>query len=390
MEKHLFKVHMRGNENSPSASFGQLKYLIRESEVDKVIEENFPLTDYNNKEFLLIKGSEELLKCFEKVDEEKLDIIEQLGNIEYIGLSDEYEIILRFIDEKSGDFNATGIYDFTYDFLDDVFHMGKFSRFCISKRHYDLLKENIDELIKKMPLIKRQYRLLKSNDNWFLRGITSTRYNNYDNHLSLYLTFISLHRYAKQNNTSFIVDEAVLTDSELRVFLRQHEPIEIPKVGKIYFGAYVSNNEIREGTFSLELRYTIQNESGRSFSGISDFVFNLSHSTGVSNVKEKLSYSDKINELKEITLEHIKSIKLSEKLSENQLYLIFNKIETSTQKLGRATRDKAKEFRNNHTVNNTMSIIDAFDKLRDITSDIDEGLYLERIYNQVINSLSSK
>ncbi|OAT74637.1 hypothetical protein [Parageobacillus thermoglucosidasius] len=389
MKKHLYKVSMRGNESSPSATFGQLKYLIRESEVDKIINENFPLSDFNSKEKLLIHGSAELLKCFEKVDEEKLDIVEKLGNIEYIGISDQHEIILRFKDEKSGDLIATGIYDFTYDFLDDVFHMGKFSRFCISNRHYDILKENINELIKKMPLIERQYRLLKNNDKWFLRGITSTRYNNYDNHLALYLTFISLHRYAKQNKTFFIVEEAFLTDSELRVFFRQNEPIEIPKVGKIYFGAYVSNNEIKEGTFSLELRYTIQNESGRRFSGISDFVFNLNHATGVNNIKEKLSYSEKINELKEITLEHIRSIKIAEKLTENQIYLIFSKILSSTQKLSKETREKAKEYRIKNVINNTMSIIDAFDKLSDITTDIDERLYLERIYHEVINSLSS-
>ncbi|PAW27944.1 hypothetical protein BKC07_16265 [Peribacillus simplex] len=390
MEKHIFNVSMKGNENSPSAMFSQLKHLIRDSEIDKTIGENFPLSDFNSNESILIKGSAELLDCFETVDEEKQDIVEKLENVRYIGLSDKKELILRFKSDFTEDeYNASGIYDFTYDFLNDVFSMGKFSRFCISNGHYDLLKENINELINKMPSIERQYRLLKNDDKWFLRGITSSnRYNNYDNHLALYLTFISLHRYAKQNKTFFIVDEALLSDSELRIFFRQQDSIKISNIGNIYFGAYISNNEIREGTFSLELRYTIVNEDGTSFSGISDHVFNFTHATGVKKLKEKLSYSDKIKELKDITLEHMKTIKIANKLTENQLYLIFNKIQSSNQKLAKATKDKAKELKKDKVINNTMGIIEAFDRLNDITTDIDERLYLERLYNEVIKELN--
>ncbi|WP_165571671.1 hypothetical protein, partial [Cytobacillus praedii] len=223
-----------------------------------------------------------------------------------------------------------------------------------------------------------------------LRGITSaSRYNNYDNHLALYLTFISLHRYAKQNSTSFIVDEAFISDSELRAFFKLKDPIKISNIGKIHFGAYVSNNEIRDGKFSLELRYTLENENGKSFSGLSDFVFNFSHATGVNKIKEKLAYSDKINELKGITIDHIKSVKMSKVLTENQLYYIFNKIKSSTKKLGKEAREKANEYYNKNVINNTMNIIEAFDKLNEITTEIDERLYLERIYNEVIKEFSN-
>lgn len=389
MKNHIFQVEINAPSNSSPAQFKDLKHLIRESDLDKKIGEKFPLNEFNQESELLINGSKELLSYFEKVDEEKLDIIEELKNIEYIGLSDKNEIILRFNNEMfDEDFNATGVYDFSYDFLDNAFNMGKFSKFCISNSYNDLLRENISQLIEKLPSLKKQYRLIKHNNEWLLRGLTSTRYNNYDNHLAIYLTLISLHKYSKKNKTLFNLEKAYLSDSEIKIFLSQQNPINISNLGDIYFGVYVSNNEIKEGTFSLELRYTVVNEDGKNFSGLSNHVFNISHATGISNVQEKLAFSDKINELKEITIEHIMNIKKN-KLTENQLFMIFRKIHSSTQKLSKEARDKAKDYYDSSLVNNTITLVDAFDKFNEITADVDERVYLERIYNEVIKEVSS-
>ncbi|MEN3134803.1 hypothetical protein ABDI49_31935 [Bacillus cereus] len=388
MKNHIFQVEINSQLNSSPAQFKDLKHLIRESELDKLIGETFPLNEYDSESNLLINGSKELLLYFEKVDEEKLDIVEELKNIEYIGLSDDYEIILRFNNELfDEDFNATGIYDFSYDFLDNAFNMGKFSKFCISNSYNDLLRENITQLFEKLPSLKKQYRLIKNRNEWFLRGLTSTRYNNYDNHLAIYLTLISLHKYSQENQTSFNLEKAYLSDSEIKIFFSQQNPIKIPNLGEIYFGVYVSNNEIKEGTFSLELRYTVVNEHGKSFSGLSNYVFNINHSTGISNVQEKLSFSDRINELKDINIQHIMSIKMN-KLSDNQLFMIFKKIHSSTQKLSKEARDKAKDYYNSTLINNTLTIIEAFDKFNEITTDVEERIYLERIYNEVLKELS--
>lgn len=388
MKNHIFQVEINSQFNSSPAQFKDLKHLIRESELDKLIGETFPLNEFKLESELLINGSKELLSCFEKVDEEKLDIVEELKNVEYIGLSDDNEIILRFNNELfDEDFNATGVYDFSYDFLDNAFNMGKFSKFCISNSYNDLLRENINQLFEKLPSLKKQYRLIKNNNEWFIRGLTSTRYNNYDNHLAIYLTLVSLHKYSKKNQSTFNLEKAYLSDSEINIFFSQQNPIKISDLGEVYFGVYVSNNEIKEGTFSLELRYTVVNEQGKSFSGLSNYVFNINHSVGINNVKEKLAFSDRINELKEITLQHIMNIKRN-KLTENQLFMVFRKIHSSTQKLSKDARDKAKNYYDSSLVNNTLTIIDAFDKFNEITSDVEERIYLERIYNEVIKELS--
>jgi len=387
MKNHIYQVYYSKQDNSPKARFEDLKYLIRESDLDLLIGETFPLTEFDLESEILIDGSKELITLFEKVDEEKLDIVEKLQNMEYIGLSDNNEIILRFNNKDlEEDFNAIGIYDFTYDFLDDIFHMGKFSKYCISNSYRDLLRENITQLFEKEPNIQKQYRLMKHDGDWLLRGLTSTRYNNYDNHLAIYLTLIFLHKYCQVNKTKFVVERAFLTDSAINIFFNLESPIKIENIGYIYFGVYISNNEIKEGKFSLELRYTIVNDKNQSFSGISDHVFNINHSTGVNTVKEKLINSNKINELKLRTLEHMKNIKNSE-LTQNQLYMIFRKIQNSKQKLSTASRDSAKKLYDSNLVTNTLTIIEVFDKINQITTDVEEKIYLERIYNEIIIEL---
>lgn len=387
MKKHIYKVKYSKLPNSQMAHFKDLKYFIRDSEIDVLVGETFPLTEFNLESKMLIKGSKELITLFEKVDEEKLDIVEELKNIEYIGLSDNNEIILRFNNEDfEEDFNAIGIYDFTYDFLDDIFHMGRFSKYCISNSYHDLLKENITQLFDKEPSLQKQYRLIKNNEKWYLRGLTSTRYNNYDNHLAIYLTLIYLQKYCEKNKTTFVVEKAFLSDSAIRIFFNLEKPIKIDKIGDIYFGVYISNNEIKEGKFSLELRYTIVNDKNQSFSGISDYVFNFSHSTSVKYVKEKLINSNKINELKTRTLDHMKNVKDSE-LTQNQLYSIFRKIQNSKQKLSTTSRDKVKKLYDKNLVSNTLTMIEAFDKISKITTDVEERIYLERIYNEIIIEL---
>ncbi|MGR6001442.1 hypothetical protein ACT7C7_26960 [Bacillus cereus] len=76
--------------------------------------------------------------------------------------------------------------------------MGKYGKFCIKNGYRDLLRENIEQLLVKLGEVEKQYRLLKIDNEYCLRGITSLRYRNYDNHLALYLSLLSIHSYAKK------------------------------------------------------------------------------------------------------------------------------------------------------------------------------------------------
>ena len=387
MNRHLIQRVILDYINPTPAKFNDLKFLIRDSELDILISEKFPLNSFDLESKLLINGSKDLIMNFETVDEDKMDIIEELKNIEYIGFSED-EIILRIKSELFEE-NATAVYNFTNDFFESVFNMGKFSKYCISNAYYELLKENITYLTKRNPSLKRQYRLIYKNNVWFLRGITSTRYNNYDNHLAIYLTLISLHKYSLINNTEFNIEKAYLTDSEIHIFFEQPRPIKLSNSVEIYFGFYLSNSEIREAAFSLELRYKVINEHGKQFSGLSNYVFNINHSTSIKNIEEKLFFSDRINEIIERVVQLIISIS-NQKLTENQIYLIFKRILSLNHKLSKETRENANNYQDTNIINNSLTIIEAYDKLNEITTDVDEIIYLERIYDELLKDIIIK
>ncbi|WP_404451955.1 hypothetical protein LG329_16645 [Virgibacillus necropolis] len=389
MNNHISQLKVFGNITNERVKVEKLNSLIRKDrKIDLEILDSFPLNTFGEStDEVLVDGSDDLLKAFEKISDVKMDFTEALKDIEYVGLTDEKEIILRFKNEEYGEpFNGTGIYDFTYDFLDSLFEMGRFSKFCIKNSYTDLLNDNISKLIDELPETKRQYRFLKKENKMLLRGLTSTRYNNYDNNLALYLTLYSLHHYAKEYNTSICLQEAHLTDSEISIFFKQNDPIRIANVGNLHFGMYTSNNEIREGTFSLELRYTLEDKNGKSFSGLSDSVFQINHSNGIENISRKLSNTTKIREIREITMNLIKNVKLSTSLTDDSIYFIFQKVLNSTQKLGSETRSKAREIK--ERIDNTMTIVEAFDKLKDISTNIDERIHLERLYNEILKELN--
>lgn len=375
-----------GCSNQSPAEFKDLKHLLRGSEIDNLVDSQVPLCDFELESELLIDGSKQLVDIFYDIDNEKLDLVEKLKDIEYIGLSKDKEIILRFKNKEYDEFNATAVYNFTNDFL-DIFNMGKYSKYCISNTYYDLLKENITKLIEYNSNEERQFRLIEHNNNWYLRGLTSTRYKNYDNHLAIYLTLIALHNYSVTNFTKFNIEKAYLTDSEIHVFFNQSHPIKIHNLVDIHFGVYVSNSEIKEGTFSLELRYTIINNEGKSFSGLSNRIFDIKHTTGIEKFIDKIALTN-LNEFKDNVLQLILNIS-SRNLSENQIYSILKKF-NSSKLLSKDTKDKIKLCYDNELVNNTYTIIEALDKLNEIETDVEEKVYLERINNDVLKELNKK
>jgi len=387
MKDHHFKVHLKPwNINEASIKLGDLKYFVRHGEVDEHIRKSFPIIKYGDfNEKLNIYGTRSLVDAFEQIDKVKLDIPEKLENIRFIGFSQNRQLILRFIEDR---LNAIGTYNFTSEFLDNVFHMGKFSRFCFEHGYTDILKDNIEDLINKMGHVEMQYRLIKKDDKFLIRAITSTKYNNYDNHLAIYLALISLHDYAKNENIFFKVEEAHLSDSEIKIFIQQINPKIIIGFGKVYFGVLITNNELGKGTFSLEFRYKIIDENGKNFNGIQDVIFNIRHDTGIKNVTEKLINLNNISKMEETFLEHVYAVVNTPYLTENRLYKILKDIIEDKRKFGKETRQNVKKIRDDNLVNNTMTIIEVFDRLSEITTDIDERIYLERLYHKAINEIA--
>jgi hypothetical protein len=388
--KYKYEKILNGIELGKECAYlKDFKYFLREDkEIDLLVAKHFQLRKYGDlQDQICIEGSRKLLREFLNIDEEKMDIVEKLQNVQVEGFDSNDELILRFLPDH---LVARGIYRFTRQFFDDVFEMGKFSVFCISKQFHDLLIHNIKVLSKRMKNKKMQYRLIKVNNEWRIRGITTTRYHNYDNYLAIYVTLLSLHKYAKEHHINYRIEKAYISDSEIAIFIEQNQPTTIIGFGKVYFGVIIVNNEVKEKAFSMQYRYRIVDDKGNQFGAIpqiEETVYDIKHNTKVEYLAERLN---NLNEnIRKNIMDQIMAIANTPYLSEDQIYAVFKKIIRS-KTLSKETKNKAQRLRDEKVVTNTLSIIEAFNRLNEITTDMDEHIHLERIYYEVLQSFKKK
>ncbi|MGJ0848333.1 hypothetical protein ACR77J_16705 [Tissierella praeacuta] len=395
MRNHLYKVSLTkdsiGNE-SQKLSYLK-KYLILDKDLDEDINQKFPISYFGNEnETLKIKGAKGLIDAFDEIDSGKFDFNETLKNIRFIGINDEGEIGIEFPNEN---INAYGIYDFTSDLL-DPFHLTKYVRYCINKEYTDIIKFNIDEQLNRDKEKEKQFRLLRDkNDELRIRGITSTLYKNYDNNIVLYLSLLALHKYAKKEDIFYYVDRANISDSSLYIFFEQEKSIKIPKIGDIYFGLAVSNGEIRNKTFKAEVRYKIVNPKNKtSFSAIfTTPVFSIVHNMSLPKIESNLENLFKLDEHEKSVINFIEKLQNIEILTEDSIYfLISDLLEkiSDCSDISKKTRDEFKKEEVDIMLRGTLTLVEFFGKLNTIVTDMDEKIFIERIFHKVIADLLNR
>lgn len=391
MNRHLFSEELQGTTTEDVIQIGQIASLLRERDLDIRIQEAFPLSLLKKEDRLRINGAKSLVDAFERVNGEKSDLTEVLENMEFIGVSHDEQIIFNFKKEQT---SASGVYEFTYEFLDQVFEMGKFGRYCIKNGYHDLLKDNLDRLFAEQKGLEKQYRFISKNGELFLRGFTSNRYQNYDNNIALYLSLFYIHRFAVKHNIEYRMTRAKLTDSALRIFLEDTAPISIPNIGKVYSGLVISNSEVRDNALTLEVRYRLvdENNSQNSFAVIPDLqdsVFTIYHTFSLDRVKEKINDVEKLRRSQESLIELIKGLKEMRTISSEALYSLYKRI-IHNSNFQTGTKNRFKELYNDKIINNTHSLIQAFDKTNTITTDVEELVFLEKIYYDIIKEMVSR
>ncbi|PEO46741.1 hypothetical protein CN563_13285 [Bacillus sp. AFS026049] len=386
MGKHLHETFLNGKTFSDSpGKLLDLKYLIKqERDLDDEILKEFPLEDYGDlNNFLRVLGSKELIEQFLKIDNRKLDIKEKLENVFIDKVSSNNQLVLLFTKDS---LNALGVYRFTYEYLDMAFQMGKFTYYCLENDLEQLLVETTRKLCKLQPLKEFQYRLIEENDEWLIRGVTSIRYNNYDNHLAMYLTLLALHNHAQATNQWYALEKAYISDSEIVIMFDTLSPAKIVGVGNLYVGLILTNNEIKEKVFSLEYRFRLEDEDGNEFGAIPEGeepIFTIRHDSGVKSVKDKLKQLKNLEEFKDRIVELVLAISHSPYLSEDRIFDIFKKIKLSRTKYSPETKQAFKNLQEEQLIDNSLHIIKAFNRLTEIVTDVEEKIHLERLFFEV-------
>ncbi|MGK9185697.1 hypothetical protein KXS12_26155 [Priestia filamentosa] len=367
--------------------------------MDYEIRDAFPLSKFGNpSDNIEVEGSSDLIGTFNLIDNEKMDLTEKLEDIEFLGFQKENgEINLRF--KNSDDLDSEGVYEFTGDFLNSLFNIKSFYEFAFNQEDIgtvNILSQTISELFREFPEKKRQYRFLKYEDRWVLRGITSaSMYKNYDNHLVLYLSLLAIHNYNKKAKSKFFVSGGNISDSDILISFEDKIPVHIEGLGDVYFRIFVSNGEIRQHRFSFEVAYRIDNGE-YSFIGMPDPqlqepLINITHSAKVESAKEKIDSIFELETHRGQILSYIKDLKNIKELSPDAIHFLFDKVIRSKQKFSQSTKNKIKELKEDNTlVNNTLTLIEQLSRINELTTDINEQIHLQRIYDDVIRSVTNK
>lgn len=402
MGKHEYEFHLKEKElNKKRARISAFRDCIRENDIDYKISEEFPLSSYGKTTDLIrVEGSQVLMDRFYAINNKKYDTKEKLKDIEIIDFTEDNHLKLKILSSENShaghvDFHATGIYQFTSQFFETIFKMGSFKRFCLDNKFHQEFIDSARAIQKRLPEKEMQYRFIDVEGEWRARAITSPSYKNYDNHLAIYLTLLSLHQYAEEFSFMYKVKEAYISDSEVMIFIEQSHLSEVVGIGKIYFGLLLTNNEVKDKAFSLRFRYRIEDENGYEFAAvepIDEAIFHVRHNTGIENVKRQLQNLRKLDDIRNRILAHITSISQAPYLSEDHIYHIFQSIIKSKKLFGKEVKEKAKELQSNQTVSNSMGIIEALHRINEVTKNagLDEKTHLERIYFEALLSLKAK
>jgi hypothetical protein len=384
---YLIERSFRNNEDDEYASYTDIQYLLRlesedsdEVELGKAIKET---TDWISKmDGCSIKGSKEVLELYNSIDNEKMDFILPLSEVEYNGFHNNNEIIL----ELDG-YRATGIYNFTGSFLESLFHMKRFGNFCFTHGERELLDENIQKLMTTQKEEVRLFRFLMDGDALFLRGLTTIRYKRYDNNIAIYLALNSLHRYSEENGVHIYVEKADITDSCLDITFVQEENFRIDKDTFVKVGVRLTNNEISVGKLSMQFIYTIYDGKNHQFRAIGDTVIGIIHTYQIPTIEEKIKNFRNLSKYTNETIQYINAIKNRNRLDRDQLSLIFHRLSrTKDNKLTKKSRDTIDALYREEVIGNTYSLIELFGRIDSLITTIDEKLFLQVVFNELITT----
>lgn len=112
------------------------------------------------------------------------------------------------------------------------------------------------------------------------------------------------------------------------------------------------------------------------------------YNLGLDNLAERFKIMNNLKEIQKSMLEYISDLKGSDKLSSEILYYLFRKI-TESRRFKKGTKDKFEDLYDSNIVTNSLTLIEGFDKIKKITANLNERIYLERIYHDLITELTS-
>lgn len=362
-------------------------------------------------EFIQIPGASTLVKTIkaQNAKYEKFDLKCDYQNLAF-STNEKGDFIIKFTNIEDPDalrftngsssVTAELIYSSRSDFFASTFNMDKYAKKLLDSGNSELVMENLDALRKKFVGKTnhiKYYRLLKDAEGkFYLRGIVSSQYNDYDNTITVFLGLICLHNEMKNTSSKFSVNRCEYNESFVRIFFEKIDKRPIENVGVMEYFIELSNDEIKRESLRFSGAMSIVYEdSNSSLEGIyikpnnlTSNITAISHGLGPEKAAEKLATFSEYASREREMYDDAKTI--SEITEPDQIRgLIEDKVRKIKQNDLKKHRDKIlREL--NVRVNSMHGLFTVLNKVDLIVADIEAKEYLRYLlYEGIIKRKGS-
>ena len=254
---NLLSDNIDTNDNS-GVAINELKYLykyIPEKGI-KILERVFE-NELKSNDYIDVLGAQTLINETIGMEKrlKKFDLNKALNEIECLEIGGQNSLLLRFnnLKKENPSFNKDSIkvqtlHSAKSEFLEENFRIKKFSDFLHTHGLAEIALENINKL---RPIFaekkggKKKYRIFETNGDFYLRGITSENYEDYNIPFSVCLCLLTIHRSYKNKSRNFKVRSIYIDDSNIEALFESDQVTQLADIGFLKLSILLSNDEIR-------------------------------------------------------------------------------------------------------------------------------------------------
>ncbi|KAA9338960.1 hypothetical protein [Adhaeribacter soli] len=355
-------------------------------------------------EFIEIPGASKLLQTVKAINSqfEKIDLDMSFPELSFTKTEDDGKFALIFpsIDIETGEMIegnkiiAKPIYSARSDFFSGLFKMERYANTLLEKGHDSIVTSNLEylrEVYSKSKTHKKKYRLLKDNDGYYFRAITScNKYYDYNNNITVFIGLIALHIEAKTSPVKFLVKRCEFNESFIRIYFEKEESRPIEKVGSAKYIIEVSNDEVKREALKFSGVMALifgddKPEKGELFIKPKDLKTSfLSINHGVPP-KSALKALEKIAKYKEREEEQFQDLSQISKINNpDQIrFLIKSKVDKlKSSELSKYKKEILTELLTR--VDSIYDLLKLMNKIELIVEDIDAKEYLRYFLHEVL------
>lgn len=397
--KHVLKTQL--NDDGISVQ-ELLKLLNRDDELIKALLKTLKI-DKLEKDFINIAGAGTLVEIQNGINERfhKEDLISSLKDIT---VRNDEDFILQFDNLSENEYftklgmtsiEAKPKYSSKSDFFSWLYGMDKYASELMKNELSDILLYNLELLKQKEKgQENRKYRILHDlhNDDLFVRAIISlSRYNNYDNNVTIVIALLTLHSRMKELGVTYSLNRIEYNESYIRIFVEENNKRELKQVGYIKNIIEVSNDEVKREALRFDAISNIEFvDSEKKLQEIiiqplgtrpkiKSNILAIAHSTTPQTFVEKLVEIENSVKIHDELFNLISEIaKITNPLQ--IIHLVRRKVDGARNEGFKKYKHNVQKMLDNHTVTNMIQLLSLFKKMDLLTEkDIEASEYIRFI-----------